>query len=191
MHVICGNCGARLKVPDDLGKKRAKCPKCKSYVDIGGSSLTLRESKIPPATRRQKEFARLLGVEFPEEINRKDLSALIDEAIEQCDDERLEKLAGSSDRESESRQQIRDEILAEIDEGDCRLSKATPTQVLEELARRDLGAILISFDLAEAGDFQDLTGVELAISFSDNMTGNDTRLVLGWLSATMFPQEQQ
>lgn len=72
---------------------------------------------------------------------------------------------------------MRTEILAEIDEEDCRLSKATTDQIVEELENRDRGAILISFPIDDV-DFDNFTGAKFDISFSDNLSETEMCAVL-------------
>jgi len=53
----CGNCDSRLKVPDDSGGKRVKCPKCESIQTIPGSSQ--------PATAALAKTTRITPVSAP------------------------------------------------------------------------------------------------------------------------------
>lgn len=112
----------------------------------------------------------MLGIGFSANINRRDISKLIDAAIVKQDDERYKRLDDLSDRESEAWKEMRKEVLAEIDAEDCRLSKAMPSQIVEALSDRGLAAILITMPSDDIIDFDDLTGVKVDISFSDEMT---------------------
>lgn len=188
MNVTCGSCGVNLQAKDELAGKTAKCPKCGNAIEIPKPTPPAAKAKIPPATERQKEYATSLGIKFPRDINRKDLSELIDAAAQQRDEERFKRLNELSDHESAAWQKMREEVLAEIDEEDCRLSKAEPAQMLEELANRNRGAILISFDWDDAIDFEDLTGAKFGIEFSDDMAESDMRSVLMSLGAAMLRQ---
>lgn len=132
-----------------------------------------------PATERQKEYAVALGVVFQPDITRRELSKLIDAAIEKREDERFKRLDALESRERQAKAQLREEILAELDSDDCRLSRATAQQMVDELARRDLGAVLVTFQQADVEDFERLFGVEFTMVFpEDAMTETDMRLVL-------------
>ena len=97
--------------------------------------------------------------------------------LEQKDEERWQKLEDLSNRESEAYQQIYQRILAEIDQEDCRLSKATPSQMVEELGNRGSGAILITFDIDKV-DFENLTGLPFYLHFPNNMDSSEMKKVL-------------
>jgi hypothetical protein len=192
MNVKCAKCGVELKAKDDLAGKTAKCPKCGNVIRVPESVAATAKPTIPPATDRQREYATSLGIEFPPDINRKDLSEMIDLAVQHRDEERYKKLDQLGDRESEAWQKMREEVLAEIDEHDCRLSKAEPSQMVQELANRNRGGILISFDLDEVVNFDDLSAVNVNISFSDDaLEEGDVRSVLIWIGATMLGQSQE
>lgn len=105
----------------------------------------LHGSSIPVATKKQKEFAANLGIEFQANINREVISKLIDAALEkQSNDRQREPAAddGLHDR-------IREEVLAEMREsGDIPLSKATPEDV--------------------ANHFENVRDIDMVILFSNN-----------------------
>ncbi len=83
------------------------------------------------------------------------------------------------------------EVIAEIEEEDCLLSKATPAQMLEELANRNRGEILISFDWDDDIDFDDLVGRSFGIEFSEDLDESDMRSILLWMGAAMMGQSQK
>lgn len=85
-------------------------------------------------------YATELGISFPPDINRRDISKLIDAAIEKRDDERFRRLMELGNRESQAWREMREAVLKEIDEEDCRLSVARPQQMVDELANRNLAA---------------------------------------------------
>lgn len=177
MKIECSACSASLKVPDTLAGKRGKCPKCSAVIDIPVLPLESAEPSGPPATEKQKEYARSLGIDFPPDITKKEISALISKGVDRQDEERFSKLDQLSDCESKAYEEMRTEILAEIDEEDCRLSKATPSQMVEEIENRDRGAILISFSIDDI-DFDNIAGAKFDISFSDNLSETEMRAVL-------------
>ncbi|HUT12075.1 MAG TPA: hypothetical protein VMY42_16355 [Thermoguttaceae bacterium] len=186
MNVTCGNCGVNLKAKDELAGKTAKCPKCGCAIEIPSLVPPPVKARIPLATERQKEYATSLDIEFPPDISRKEISDLIDAAVQKRDDERFRRLDELSDRESEAWQKLRAEILAELDVEDCRLSKAEPSQMLEEFGNRNRGAILISFDWDDGIDFEDLTGVKFSVEFSDDMDESNVGSVLRWVCIAML-----
>lgn len=92
MNIKCSSCKASLKVPDNLAGKRGKCPKCSAVIEIPILPSQFTEPSGPPATEKQKEYARSLGIDFPPDITKKEISALISKAADQKDDERFSKL---------------------------------------------------------------------------------------------------
>lgn len=187
MKIQCGQCNSALNVPDTAAGKRGKCPKCGAVVDVPALPLPSDTPSGPLATDKQKDFARSLGVDFSPDITKSAISPLIDKAIAQEDEERFKKLDKIEDRESKAYEEMRTEILAEIDEEDCRLSKATPAQMVEEMENRDHGAILISFPIDDV-DFDNMAGAQLAVSFSDNLSEAEMNAVLFGLGAMMARQ---
>jgi len=171
MNFTCSVCQTNIKVDESISGQPVKCPKCGIVLEIPKVSSEGLKYNTTPATEPQKEYARSLGIDFPLDITKKEISKLIDEAVQRRDDERFTILNKLGEKESKAYQNIRDEILSEIDEEDCRLSKATPSQMVEELENRSLGAILIFFD-PDKVDFSNITGSEFGVSFSDNLTGS-------------------
>jgi hypothetical protein len=187
MNIICSGCQTKLKVDDTFAGKRGKCPKCGALLEISTVPASEAKSNTELATERQKEYANSLGIEFSPNISKKQMSQLIDTAVHRSDEERFKKLEELSNHESKAWQEMREQVLAEIDEDDCRLSKATPDQIVEELGNRDLGAILISFKRNDI-DFENLTGAKFDVSFSDNLTDAEMRALLVGLGAVVVRQ---
>jgi hypothetical protein len=185
MKVVCRTCNANLQARNELAGKTAKCPKCGNPVAVP-NSVPRSKGTVPLATDRQNEFAASLGIDFPPDINRREISELIDAAVQKQDDERFDRLEEFSRRESDAWREMREEVLAEIDEKDCRLSIARPKQMVDELANRNRGAILISFDFNDVDDFDHLSDVNFAISFTDDMTESDMRSVVMSIGLTML-----
>lgn len=195
MNISCVACRAGLRVDDSLAGKRGKCPKCGVVMDIPPLVPLGVPPPLPPPitaranvpTERQKEYASSLGIEVTAGMTKGKLSRAIREAEERRDSDRCARLEDLSNRESAAYEAMRNEILAEMDEEDCRLSKATPEQMLEELTSRGRWTILISFSSDEA-DFDDLTGTEFDISCSDGMSNAQWRTVLIGLGAIVAKQ---
>jgi len=126
MRITCSACNAVLKAKPELAGKHTKCPKCGAAIEI--PVLTPQEPRRNPplATQRQKEYAQRLGVAFPPNVTRAEISKLIDEAVTKRDDERFERLDDLSRRKIQAYEQMRQQVLAEVDAEDCRLSKAEP-----------------------------------------------------------------
>jgi predicted RNA-binding Zn-ribbon protein involved in translation (DUF1610 family) len=188
MKVVCGSCGTHLKANDELAGKTAKCPKCGNPIEIQVDRPRGERVRISPATDRQKDYAVSLGIEFSPDVNRKDISKLIDAVVQKEDDERFDRLEELSRRENKAWQEMREEVLAEIDEEDCRLSVASPKQMVNEFSNRNRGAILISFDRDEVSDFGQLANVNFEISFSDDIAESEMRSVLMSLGYQLFKQ---
>jgi hypothetical protein len=179
MKVVCNSCGVNLKAPEELAGKTAKCPKCGNPVDVPTVLTRKSKTSIPPATERQREYAIELGIDFPPDINRRDISKLIDAAVEKRDDERLQRLEELGNRESEAWTQMREAVLKEIDEEDCRLSVARPQQMVDELANRNLGAVLIWFDIDDIDELvRHAKGVSFTATFADIITASEVRSIL-------------
>ena len=172
MKIRCGSCKAVLEVSDALAGKRRKCPKCDAVIEAPLPSSRSAESSGPPATAEQKGYARSLGIDFPPDVTKKEMTALISKGIDERDSDRRRQVDELAARESRAYEETRAAILAETDEEDCRLSKATLHQMLEELENRDKGAILISLDI------DDVTGAEFRVSFSDSLSEAKMRAVL-------------
>jgi len=165
----CPSCGTRLTAPDKAAGKFGKCKKCGASAVVPSLQRNSDQptdtpttdtepgkpkKRIPPATERQKEYARDLGIMFPANINIREMSALIDAASDKADEERWRKIEDLSDKESAAYAHVRQEVLNEVDTEDCRLSKATPTQMIDALEERGTPAILVANPAgnAEAGE---------------------------------------
>lgn len=186
IHVECPSCRAALKVKDEFAGRKGKCPKCGKTVEIpnrtpapAGAAPEAKSSEqkapVPPATERQKEYAVELGLTFDDNINRREISKLIDHAVRNRDDERFKKLDDLQDRESEAYREIREELAREMDKDDPRVSRATPDEIMTALGDRGLGAILITFDPDKLDDNLEGRG-KAEVSFTEDwMTEEDMR----------------
>ena len=196
IQVNCPSCRASLNVKDGFAGKSGKCPKCGEIIQVpeptpqpasgvAKPKSTGEGTPIPPATERQKEYARELGINFDDKINRRGISKLIDQAVKERDEQRLKSLEALQDRESAAYQQIREEVLREINEEDPRLPDATLDQIMTALADRELCAILITFDANKLDDYLEGAG-SAELSFTkDLMTENNMRDLLGVIGVSI------
>ena len=111
----------------------------------------IRQLPEVPATEAQKQYAKSLEIKFSPDISKIEISRLIDAKLKEQDDE----LPAPEDA----------------------LAKATPSQMVEELCNRNLGAVLITFDIDKI-DFKNLTGAAFDISRSDNLTETEMQSLL-------------
>lgn len=179
-HIACGECGAKLNVKAKLAGRTANCPKCGKQIqipiDLGSSNKT--KPPIPPATDRQKEYAKSLGIDFPPDINRRDISELIDKVVTERDTERYETLEALDKKEGELWEQAKAEVIAEMASDDLPLSKASPEQIVEALDDRGLASLLITIPWDDIIDFEDLTGVKAQTYLPDSMTVEDFHAII-------------
>ncbi|MBM4030759.1 MAG: hypothetical protein FJ291_03135 [Planctomycetes bacterium] len=189
MDIKCNACQAVLVAPDSLVGKSGKCPKCGVVLQISDKTAAPVKKKEALPTIPQIEYARSLGIDVPPNVSRRELSALIGSAVDKRDEERLRKLNELQDRESKASEDMRAEILAEIDEEDCRLSEADPGGMAQELGRRGLAALVVTFD-ARYINLEKAGCVPFKIAFSENMTEQDVRkafIVLGAIAQGLVP----
>lgn len=189
-QIVCGECGAKLNVKAKLAGRSAKCPKCGQQIhipsDLGQS--TKAKPPIPPATDRQKEYATSLGIEYPPNINRRDISDLIDKAVNERDAERYETLEELDKKEGELWEQAKAEVIAEMGPDDLPLSKAAPEQIVEALDDRGLASLLITMPWDDVIDFEDLTGVKAQTYLPDSMTVEDFHAVIIQFASNIMNQ---
>ena len=186
--IACPKCNLALHVDDEHVGKQGKCRACgTSFVIPRPCDPSPNDVRVPnrsrlPATDRQKAFARDLGIQFDESIDRNSMSKLIAAAQERQDAERIEQLERLEDRESEVYRQIREEILLEVDKDDPRLSKATSLEMMKALGKHGIGAILVTFKGEDARDLASPpkgANIGINISWTDDwLTEGDTREVL-------------
>ncbi len=176
IQTTCNTCQSKLKAKLDLAGKTVHCPKCGSAITVPNLAETpsedppttkhtpVKKPDIPPATAKQKDYARKLGISFPENVDRRAISSLIDQALAAQDDARYQRLDELQNQESKVREELKQEIITELDANDPRLSIASPAQMIEALENRAMGAILITFD--PDVDPDDLTDVPLNVAYS-------------------------
>jgi hypothetical protein len=124
LQTTCGVCNAVLKAKPDLVGKRARCPKCGNAIEIPKPDKCPPKARGPLATDRRKEYARSLGIKVPDDMTRREVGKLIDEAVAARDEQRIQRLDDLTRRESEAWQKMRREIPSETDADNCGLSKA-------------------------------------------------------------------
>jgi len=187
----CTSCNSRLQAKPKLAGKTLACPKCSTQLTVPEQTpdtpASEAQPKKPPlATEKQKDFARELGVDFPDDVDRKTISEMIDEALAKQDDARYERLNELQDKESAIREELRAEVLAECDEEDARISVATKEQILDGLAQRDIGAILVTFEYGVLSGVDDLTGEKFELNSTDDLDEDDLKTIISWLGAAMM-----
>ena len=155
---VCPSCAAKFRAPDEAAGKTAPCPKCRS-------PLTVPVPKQPLATPKQKDYARELGIEFPDNIDRKAISNLIDDAVAKRDEVRFQRLDELEQREATAADGL-------------RLADATAGEIVKALEARGLSAVIISMRRDDIEDFDQLKGIGVNISFTDNMTQHDMESVI-------------
>lgn len=188
--IICGNCNAKLTVKARLAGKTAMCPQCAGTIHIPADLAVEQGTKppIPPATSRQKEYAASLEIEFPADINRRDISALIERAVTQHDDERYERLEELDKKEGALWEQAKAEVLSDFSPDELPISKASPKQIVEALDERGLATLLITVPWDDIDDFRDLTGARADVYFADSITVEDFQSVILMISANIINQ---
>jgi hypothetical protein len=169
------------------------CPKCHKPITVvqppsevaAASPPPEKNNRIPVATQKQKDYARSLGIEFQEDIDRRTISKLIDEAQQKETEDRFKQLDELQDRESEAYRRMRAEIEEEVDEEDPRLSRASEDEIMEALSIQGKAAILITLapDAVEA--IMNGSRVDTAsLSYTDDsLELEDVNEILGRLRA--------
>lgn len=147
MRIECPKCNAAFIVADENVGRQGRCKRCNATFIIDPPSTRVELEPGPagrlPATARQRDFARELGIPIDGPIDRRSLSKLISVAVDRRDKEELKRLASISSCEGEAYEQVRKQILEDLDPTDIRLSLASPEQMMQSLSGRGLGAILL------------------------------------------------
>ena len=121
-----------------------------------------KPKKVAPlATERQREYARELGIDFPENISRREISDLIDQAVAKRDEERFRRLDELERREAA----IADSLS---------LAHASTSQMIEALENRGTLAILITLDppngVLDFTNFETKIGLKMSFEFTNPIT---------------------
>ncbi len=158
------------------------------------------EGRLDPlATEQQRNFARSLGLDVPDDITRSAISVLIGKAVAEKNQQQATEAESNGDAEGtpgsprrpdpQLYDRIREEILTEMRlSGEIPLSKATP----EDIARyfndvRNINMVVIysennSFEMlmaaADSGDRDECQGAMLAFGLPDGMPRTDLRDLL-------------
>ncbi len=186
IEIVCSTCKVALSVKAALAGKRVKCPKCGGELEI--KKPPTPKKKAPLATERQKEFALELGIVFPDDITRPEISELIAEGVDKRDDKRFKRLDELEHREGEVLEKVREQLRAELGEEDERLSIASPRQMVDALTERGFATILILIPRNQIEDFKDLKGAEADMPSSNEMTDEDTFSVITQIANTYMLQ---
>lgn len=203
--IKCPSCGVSLLAKPKIAGRMLACPKCDGELVVPDPPALTEPAAVPsvpaepqplppkprPATAKQKAFARELGVDFPDDIDRVAISEMIDQALIRREDERYRRMYELGDKESHVREELRAEVLAECDEEDPRLSVATKEQIMEGLARRDIGAVLLSFEYGVLSGLEDLVGEKLSLSFTDDIDADDASNIMTWTCAWLANQRKK
>ena len=138
----------------------------------------MNDSQSDPATQRQKDFATALGINYPDDISKRAISELIDAAVTKKDWDRNQDILAD---------------FAEMEKNDPRLSYATSEQIVAEFEQRNLGAILITFEV-EGVDFCDpssTVGLRFDISHSLNLSKAEVSALLFTLGQMHIKQLEE
>lgn len=158
ISVTCQSCETTFDAADDSAGAPAHCPKC------GSATVVLNQSSkkgIPLATERQKEYARELGIDFPENINRREISNLIDETVAKSEEERYRRLDELERREAAFAESV-------------SVAHASTSQMIEALENRGALAVLITLDPPNGVlDFTNVVGLKLSIESTNGLDRHD------------------
>jgi len=199
--VTCPSCNSSFHVKAEFAGKSGQCPKCRTVIHVPidfpepppapkakepEPAQTIqkppKKGNVPPATDRQKEYARSLGIDFRDDIDRREISKL----IEAAQDERMENLAKVQQGEGEVYEKLRKEIEAEVYRDDKPLSKATPGEMATALENQGFAAIVLTFNPRDIGK----DNVKASIAYGDgNLTEEDMRSLLMTLGNSVLNQE--
>ena len=179
----CTECNAKLKAKPEATGKSLRCPKCSSVLVVpegpaAGTPVGAPDSSTWCATNKQKAYASKLGIKFPTDVNRQEISAMIDRSLEDQKDARYKELDDIQSRKNDAYCELRDEIISEIDDEDPRLSKSTVQQMLEELANRDIGSVLLSFEYGIHGGADVLSMDDIQLHHSTDIDETDAKVML-------------
>ena len=164
----------------------------RATVIVGGSDVGISDflsgGDIPLATKKQRDFAERLGISFERNINRAEISRLIDQALkkqheEQSPDAFLTLVPIDDDEE---RERIRQEILDEMrEDGSIPLSQATPDDISKHFENvRDLDMVILyspnnTFELLIlAQQAEDIKGTEIRVCRPEWMSRSAMRSLL-------------
>jgi len=145
-----------------------------------------RSSSDGPATQAQKDYAGQLGIEFDDNISKRQISQRIDAAIEH----RRKELSELDDRESEAYHKLREEVEKALDAESPRLCDVTPKQMVAEMSSRGCPAIVLQFgvDVLDVVDFETGAG-DVSIEFTDDLTEDQVRKLLMFVGASLMSQQ--
>lgn len=184
LHFFCPHCGQCIHTAVAAERHHGHCPGCHARVEIPfvtapdaipaspapAVPAPLVKARgthtIPPASERQKEYARSLGAVVDDAVDCRQISELITAAEQK-------KYADLDHRDEAARQ----DLLAELTAG--QMANAL-------LARDGESVIVIRFEKAA----MDKAGnkVESSIAFSDDLTEHDMRRAVLFLASSIYRQ---
>jgi DNA-directed RNA polymerase subunit RPC12/RpoP len=178
ISVICKKCGAKFSASRRAEGQKLKCLKCESAILIAESG--------PPATQKQKEFAKDLGIEFNESVSKAEMTRLITAALAQADEDQRLQLAALDAREKAAAERKAKKAGTE----GVNLATASPEQMVEEMAARGLAAFMVAIPWKNVrDDFKSLVGVPFSVYFSDEMSQEDVEDVIGAYASTILKRK--
>ena len=119
---------------------------------------------------------------------------MIDAAIIKRDDDLYNRLDEIQEKESRIREELREEIMAECDEVDPRLSVATPEQIINALDFRMTGGILVTFEYGKFAGIEELEefiGKTAHMKFTSDVDAEDVYRILTWVTAVLKLRNDQ
>jgi endogenous inhibitor of DNA gyrase (YacG/DUF329 family) len=154
----CPNCGVTGMMKRERTSSPIKCPKC-NVIGVFSSE----EKPVDPATQKQKDFADNLGIAYPDDISKSEISVLIDAALENEQQQ-------MADKESQAYADIKEEILSEIG----------AEEMLAIFQERNENAIIITFD-----DEDDIEDMDINMGYTDNINPGMAQAVITAIAVQM------
>ena len=203
--VACPECGVRLKVKARMLGHSARCPKCcrrisvpetgldRDSTDLASINTTelqtadtteLRKltrravtGRVPPATARQKEFARSLDCRFADDISAEEIADLIDAALlknrEQDQAQRDKFLTMQAKSYDLIRRELQEELI-----DDPQVSTASPRQMVDALGQRRMTSVLITLPVEDVRTLRDFEDTTPEITASRHVTDQDVGRII-------------
>lgn len=182
----CPKCAAKLKAKVSQVGRELNCPGCKSSIKVPNDAKQRtqapdRQKQFVAPTAKQIEFATELGVQIPEDVDRRALSKMIDGALMKTEMRRYDLLNANDQKENQIRDELRNEVLAEVDEEDPRVSIASVERMIQSLDERQIGAIVILYDYGEMSGDADFSGKTFEMKSTDDLDEDDIKRIISML----------
>ncbi len=203
--VACPQCGVLLKVKERMLGHHARCPSCRSRITVPETGLDpnsvdlatvqttelqtadtteLRKltrrtatGRVPPATDRQKEFARSLNCQFADDISFGEIADLIDAALLKKRERDTAERDAFLTMQARAYDVIRRELLEELAD-DPQVSTASPRQMVDALGQRQLTSVLITLPVENIQALRDFRDATPEITASRHVTDTDISRIL-------------